>query len=684
MAPITRASYSACYCLTHRLVVYSVAGLATLCSPAAFADNEPAASGTSVSDTADLAAMPLEALMQVTVNTASRFDQSVTDAPAAVVVLTAEDIREFGWRTLADALASLPGLYVTNDRSYQYLGARGFQRPGDYNSRFLLLIDGIRTNDGVYGQAPIGSDFPLDMDLVKRIEYVPGPGSSMYGANALFGVINVITKSGSDLAGAEAAVAAGSFGEKKARASYGWHGAHGADILLSATAYGRNGEDLYYPEFDTPDQNHGVAHRLDYDRAQDFLARAAYGDFRFSFIYGNRTKGIPDAPYGAVFNAPFSVSDTHSYADLTYQHALSDGVMLASQLYWGRYDYRMPAIDGPAPYVVNIDGSHALWYGADVHATISSLAKHRIVVGADFARDARLNQYNYNVDPYSQMLDDHHSGNRAGVYVEDEITLPWNFTLNAGLRYDQQTSAGGNLSPRIGLIYKLTPRDTFKLLYGQAYRAPNAYEMYYAISGPDGQLGNRSLKAEHIATTELVYERALFTTARATLSLFQYDARDLISQTLDESSGLFIFRNVSRASARGAELAYEQRVAGARVRASYSYQIAHDSNTGASLQNSPRHLGKLNLAVPFFANALMTGLEVQCTSSRLAAAGDAGGFCLANLTLSSRRLVRGADLSFSIYNLTDKRYADPVGPGFTQETVAQQGRTFLFKAVYGF
>ena len=60
--------------------------------------------------------MPLEALMQVTVSTASRFDQSVTDAPAAVVVLTAEDISQFGWRTLADALASLPGLYVTNDR----------------------------------------------------------------------------------------------------------------------------------------------------------------------------------------------------------------------------------------------------------------------------------------------------------------------------------------------------------------------------------------------------------------------------------------------------------------------------------------------------------------------------------------------------------------------------------------
>jgi len=679
MALTPRASYS----ITHRLVAYSVAGLATLCSPAAFAGNEWDENITVPPDTAELAAMPLEALMQVTVNTASRFDQFVTDAPAAVVVLTAEDIRQFGWRTLSDALASLPGLYVTNDRTYEYLGSRGFQRPGDYNSRFLLLIDGMRTNDGVYGQAPIGSDFPLDMDLVKRIEYVPGPGSSMYGANALFGVINVITKSGSDLAGAEAAVAAGSFGEKKARASYGWHGAHGADILLSATAYGRNGQDLYYPEFDTPGQNRGIANRLDYERAQDFLARAAYGDFRLSFIYGNRTKGIPDAPYGAVFNAPFSVSDTHSYLDRSYQHALSDSVLLSSQVYWGHYDYRMPAIIGAEPYVMNVDGSHALWYGADVHATISSFARHRIVIGTDFARDGRLDQYNYNVAPSSQFLDDHHSGNRGGVYIEDEITLPAHFTLNAGLRYDQQTAAGGNLSPRIGLIYKLTPRDTFKLLYGEAYRAPNAYEMYYAINGPDGQIGNRSLKAEHIATTELVYERAVSATGRATLSLFQYNARDLISETQD-SSGLFMFRNVNRATARGAELAYEQRFARARLRASYSYQIAHDSDTGAALQNSPRHLAKLNLAAPFFANALMTGLEVQCTSSRLAQTGEAGGFCLANLTLSSSRLIRGAELSFSIYNLTDKRYADPVGPGFTQETVAQQSRTFLFKAVYGF
>jgi len=143
-------------------------------------------------DIRTLSTIPLEDLMQMRVVTAaSKFAQPISDAPSSVVVLTAADIRDFGWRTLADALATLPGLYVTNDRNYAYLGARGFLRPGDYNSRFLLLVDGVRVNDAVYDQALIGTEGLLDMDMVKRIEFVPGPGSAVYGSNALFGVINV-------------------------------------------------------------------------------------------------------------------------------------------------------------------------------------------------------------------------------------------------------------------------------------------------------------------------------------------------------------------------------------------------------------------------------------------------------------------------------------------------------------
>lgn len=631
----------------------------------------------------DLASMPLEALMQVKVRTASLFSQSVADAPAAVVVLTAKDIQAFGWRTLADALGSLPGVYTTYDRTYSYLGARGFQRPGDYNSRFLLLIDGMRVNDSVFDQAPIGDDFPLDMDLVERIEYVPGPGSAIYGSNALFGVINMVTKKGSDVNGAQAAASVGSFGEKRARATYGWHGERGADLVLSASSYVRNGQDLYYPEFATPDQNNGIAQGLDYDRAQQLFAKFAYEGFRISAGYGNRTKGVPTAPYQALFNAPQSTTDTHSFIDATYSHAIASELEIASEVYWERYDYHSVGLFG-APPLANFDGDKAIWYGADVHATLTSVPRNKLVFGVSAMRDARRNQFNYNIDPYQQILDDRRSSNSIGVYAEDEIQLPWRFTLNAGLRVDRESASGTNVSPRLALNYKPTDADTFKLLYGQAYRAPNAYELYYTILGAGGQLGNPSLKPERITTTEFVYDRALGENAHATVSLFHYDARDLITETLDPS-GLYVFDNVARAEARGIELAYEQHIASfATIRASYSWQIARDGETGAVLQNSPRHLGKLNVTVPLFHHAARLGAEVRCESARLAEAGSAAGFCLGNVTIGSERLIPHADVSFSVYNVTDKRYADPAGPNFTQNVIPQQSRTLLLKLVYGF
>jgi len=631
----------------------------------------------------ELASMPLEALMQVKVKTASLFSQSVADAPAAVVVLTAKDIKAFGWRTLADALGSLPGVYTTYDRTYAYLGARGFQRPGDYNSRFLLLIDGMRVNDSVYDQAPIGDDFPLDMDLVERIEYVPGPGSAIYGSNALFGVINVVTKQGSDIHGAQAAASVGSFGEKRARATYGWHGNNGADLVLSATSYDRSGQDLYYPEFDTPDQNNGVARGLDYDRAQLFFAKFAYSGFRISAGYGNRTKGMPTAAYGAVFNAPESTTDTHSFIDATYSHSVMDGLEVTSQVYWERYDYSSFGIFGTPP-LPNIDGDKAIWYGADVHATLSTIPRNKLVIGVSAMRDASRNQFNYNTDPYQLILDDRRSSNTAGIYAEDEIRLPWHFTLNAGMRVDKETVSGTNVSPRLALNYKPTGADTFKLIYGRAYRAPNAYELYYTVSGPGGQLDNPSLRAEHITTTEFVYDRALGENAHATVSVFRYNVRDLITET-PNSSGVFLFENINRVEARGIELAYEQNVSSyAKIRASYSWQLARDGDTGAALQNSPRHLGKVNVTVPLFHHNARVGAEMRCESARLAETGSAPGYCLANVTIGSARLISHADISFSVYNVTDKRYADPAGPNFTPSVIPQQSRTFLLKLVYDF
>ena len=94
---------------------------------------------------------------------ASKHPQTTSAAPANAAVITAADIERYGWRTIGEALQSVPGFLMTDDRNYSYLWVRGFGRPGDYNSRVLTLIDGHRINDNVYGGVLAGREFSLDM-----------------------------------------------------------------------------------------------------------------------------------------------------------------------------------------------------------------------------------------------------------------------------------------------------------------------------------------------------------------------------------------------------------------------------------------------------------------------------------------------------------------------------------------
>src|SRR6266571_5043893 len=143
----------------------------------------------------DLTQLPLEQLMSIdVVYGASKHEQKVTDAPSFVSVVTSEDIARYGYRTLADVLRSVHGFYTTYDRNYTYLGVRGFSRPSDYNSRFLLLLDGHRMNDDFYGSAYVGTEGLVDVDLIDRVEIIRGPSSSLYGTSAFFAVVNVITR----------------------------------------------------------------------------------------------------------------------------------------------------------------------------------------------------------------------------------------------------------------------------------------------------------------------------------------------------------------------------------------------------------------------------------------------------------------------------------------------------------
>ncbi len=117
---------------------------------------------------------------------AAKYRQMLDEAPASITILTAREIKGYGWRTLADLFRSVRGFYVSDDRNYSYLGVRGFLRPGDYNSRVLVLLNGHTLNDDIWQTFLLGRESGIDLDLIDRIEIVRGPGSALYGTSAFF------------------------------------------------------------------------------------------------------------------------------------------------------------------------------------------------------------------------------------------------------------------------------------------------------------------------------------------------------------------------------------------------------------------------------------------------------------------------------------------------------------------
>jgi outer membrane receptor for ferrienterochelin and colicin len=189
--------------------------------------------------------MSLEELMSLSVDTVhgvSGFKQKVTEAPASVTIITSEEIQKYGYRTLADILRNVPGFQVSYDRNYSYLGVRGFGPPGQYNNSIALLIDGHRLNDNIFDSALIGTEFPLDIDLIDRVEIIRGPNSSLYVASAFLGVINIVTKRGQDLAAISVAGDVASYGTYQGRISYGNRLKNGLELLLSGSFYDSHGQ----------------------------------------------------------------------------------------------------------------------------------------------------------------------------------------------------------------------------------------------------------------------------------------------------------------------------------------------------------------------------------------------------------------------------------------------------------
>jgi len=603
----------------------------------------------------------------------SKFEQKATEAPAYVTVVTSNEIKQYGHRTLADVLLSVNGMHVSYDRNYSYLGVRGFNLgdPNNFNSRVLLLVDGHRMNNGLSDSAYVGTEFILDVDLIDRVEVIRGPGSVLYGNNAFLGVINVITRNGRQLKGPEVSGEVASYDTFKGRLSYGNQWSNGLELLLSGSLYDSEG----------PDE--GVQ-RLDDDHFGSFFGSLGYHDFTLQGAFISRDKGNPTAQFGAVTNdSRFQTLDERSYVNFKFAHDFTNVMELMAQVHYDRYDFHLD-LPLPTPPSTTLYQQKQVgeWWGAELQLTKRLEQGHTFILGGEYRDDFR--QEREILIPASPSRTDQRSTDNYGVFLQGDVALRTNLHLNAGARYDQYGDFDPAFSPRVAVIYSPVLESTFKAIYGTAFRVPTFREQILAYPATE-------LAPEDITTYELVYEQGIGKHLRSTVAGFYNQINDLI---IHESGQ---FQNLD-AEAKGVTVALGGVwTKGPRGGISYTFQDVEDRATGRRLPDAPQHLGKLNLSVPLYRDKVFAGVEFQYTSERktirtviangqvtTVSGSDAEGFGIVNLTLFSQNLVKGLELSATVYNLLDKQYGDPASPQHFQDIIPQDGRTFRVKLTYRF
>ncbi|HTR41115.1 MAG TPA: TonB-dependent receptor [Pseudomonadales bacterium] len=644
----------------------------------------------STNQASDLTQMSLEQLMQVQVpevETASKFEQKATEAPAQVTVITSDEIKKYGWRTLGDLLETVPGFYVFYDHNYQYVGVSGVSL-GDANNRILLLVNGHRINNDLDDSAPVDTSFILDMDLVDRVEIIRGPGSVLYGNNAFFAVINVFTREGKQINGVEGSGSYGSYDEGSGRVTVGAQFTNSFQFLLSGTIYNNNGpEDLYFPQPQLTNFNRGDAHQMDADKFQSFFGSVGYWDLTLEGAYINRDKVNPTAVDGASFdNAQLQSIDNRSYVTLKYAHQFAGDWDVQGDLYYDRsdkeYDYPVGSGDFEPEIALAQTKETGQWAGTEVQVNKKIFDKDTLTFGGEYRNDFVQSLDLYENGVFAGSLETNRQS--YGIFGQADVAVLNNLHLNAGVRYDKYGTYNPDWSPRAAVIYDPWKQSTFKFIYGTAFRDPNVLEL----------AGATSVQPETISSYQLIYDQGIGRYVRTSVMGYYDQVNNLIGLN---SAGLFSNFN---ADTLGLEPAMELKWHDINARLSYSLQRTENRDTGAGLPASPENMIKLNVSTPIYKNKLFAGLEVQYTSQSktvyynfFAAPGnpvvisgpDSPGFAVVNLTLFSHDLfAKNLELSASVYNLFNTKYYEPSSSFHLQPYIQQNGINFRIKATYRF
>lgn len=630
----------------------------------------------------DLSDASLEELSNIQVYSASKHMQNATEAPASVTVVTADEIQKYGYRNLADILRSVPGFYVTYDRDYAFVGVRGFGRLGDWNSRILVLIDGHRINNNVLGQAMVGNEFLVDVDMIERVEIVRGPGSSLYGANAFFAVINVITRTTKEVQDWELSFQAGSFGTFEGRATYG-HELHGLRMLLSGTFYNSQGQTLFFPQFNNPANNNGITSDTDYESYKHILATLTYHGFTLQGLFSTRDKGVPTAYFGAVFNDPgdFNI-DSHQYLNLGYQHSIGKWQLDAHTSY-DQARLQGPVPEAPLaagdPIVLSTYSFRGNWWTGEAKVSRDLFERNHITLGTEIRDNVRQDQGDL-LNPPNVFSPEPNSSLIAAVYAQDEFSITNRVTLNAGVRYDHYSTFGGTTNPRAALIYRPAGKTALKLLYGRAFSAPDVYETTPNFGGFYDD--NLKLQPEHIQSLEARVEQGLGQHFQLSGGAYRNRIDDLITLVLVPTDQNFQYQNAGSAQATGMDVEFSGRaVSGLQGKASFDYVNAYNDTAGhPALDNSPGPMAKLDLTIPLLGQSLFAGIDGQFLGRRLTLLQNSlSSYQVFNLTLLGHKVGKHFDVAASVYNVFDKKYFDPGRPEDPEDSIQQDGRNFRVK-----
>jgi outer membrane cobalamin receptor len=634
--------------------------------------------------------------MEEVVVTGTRTKEEIKNIPNAVIVIGAPEIAVSSARNVGELLRENTVFDVTD---YGTLGsAQSASIRGSSASQVLVMIDGRPVNSITYGSADL-SEIPLDH--VERIEIVEGPTSHLYGANAMGGVINVITKNPPAQPSFNAGVSYGSLNTQTVQAEHGQTlGRFG--YLVTA---GYKSSDGYRDnsKYEGSDFSSKLTYQL-LDRLSLSLLTTFHQD----------GLGVPGPKPAAGSSPTFGNSQVTSLFDHQDDTLFNNTLQLqwepldSLQVHWKAYQdysellYRqrymgvLSAIEENDAYRANIYGStlDVRWaFNQDNKLTMGTDIRKEDLEGELKSRDLTTSQ----ITPTSWSPDN----TIWGLFAQEHWqVLPW-LRLIGGLRYDNTSRYGSALSPDLGLIYSPLERTHIKLHYGQAFRPPTFNDLFYPGSG------NAQLSPEKGTSYEINFDHAL-TDKKLVFSagVFRWEVKDKI-QWVPDANGNWQPRNVNEQNTWGVEAGIQWNpLKELAFSLGYTYLDAKQKNQELkdALLNTTALVERRAASVPQH-QARLSISYLSCWKTRFNLVGryvgdrmfyydDYSAYPTVNELEKKFEAYYTLDLkvihpfgkhwevSLSLLNLTDQNYVEQVGTSYTDQGYPAPGRSITVGVRY--